>query len=86
MAALEDVEVLANLFRLSGTGTIHSVDELKDRARDLMPEVETDQMARAIRGLANKLWDANYGGFRNEYLRSRGRTRAAPQQILIKSA
>lgn len=75
MGMLEDVEVVANLYRLSGTGEIHSVDELKSHALDLMPEVGADQLARAMRELATKLWDTNHRGFRDEYVRGRGRGR-----------
>lgn len=69
MAALEDVEIVANLYRLSSTGDIHCVDELKSQAQDLMPQIEAEQLARAMRVLATKLWDSNHRGFRDEYLR-----------------
>ncbi|MDF9779101.1 hypothetical protein [Pseudomonas baetica] len=83
MDALEDVEVVANLYRLSGTGAIHTVDDLKAQARVLMPGVGTEQLTRALRGLAIKLWDTNHGGFRNEYRRSRGRKRVWPQSLAV---
>ncbi len=78
MDALEDVEVVANLYRLSRTGAIHTVDDLKSQASALMPGVGAEQLTRAMRGLATKLWDSNHGGFRNEYRLSRGRKRVPP--------
>lgn len=75
MAALEDVEIVANLYRLAGTGNIHCVDELKSHAQDLMPEVGAEQFARAMRELATRLWDSNHRGFRDEYLHGRGHGR-----------
>lgn len=85
MAALEDVEVVANLYRLSGTGDIHCVDELKSQAEDLMPEVGAEQLMRAMRELATKLWDSNHRGFRDEYVRGRGRgrQRATPSRVAV---
>ncbi|MHC5194680.1 hypothetical protein ACYSUW_13095 [Pseudomonas frederiksbergensis] len=82
MDSLEDVEVVANLFRLSRTGAIHTVDDLKAQARVLMPGVGAEQLSRALRGLATKLWDSNHGGFRNEYRRSRERMRRRPQSLV----
>lgn len=83
MDSLEDVEVVANLYQLSGTGMIQTVDDLKAHARDLMPDVGAEQMTRALSGLATKLWETNHGGFRNEYRRSRGRKRALPRSLTV---
>jgi hypothetical protein len=83
MDSLEDVEVVAHLYQLTGTGTIQTVDDLKAQARILMPGVGAEQLTRALRGLATKLWDTNHGGFRNEYRRSRGRKRLRPQSLAV---
>ncbi|MGE8065214.1 hypothetical protein [Pseudomonas sp. NPDC089569] len=83
MDLLEDVEVVANLFRLSRTGAIQTVDDLKAQARALMPGVGSEQLTRALRGLATKLWETNHGGFRNEYRRTRGRNRTRPRSLAV---
>lgn len=83
MDALKDVDVVDHLYQLSGTGTIHTVDDLKAKAQALMPDVGAEQLTHALRGLATKLWDTNHGGFRNEYRRSRGRNRAQPQSLSV---
>ncbi|MGF6281973.1 hypothetical protein ABH908_000540 [Pseudomonas frederiksbergensis] len=83
MDSLEDIEVVENLFRLSSTGAIRTVDDLKAEARVLMPGVGAEQLTRALRGLATKLWDSNHGGFRNEYRRNRERKRRRQQSRAI---
>lgn len=70
-AALEDVEIVAELFQIARTGQFHSLEGLLEQAQKQFPS-ETPERLRDCSGqLGELLRKTDHGGYNAEYARQR---------------
>lgn len=71
---VEDIEIVADLFRLARSGKFTRLEPLLEEAQGLYPAEPAERIRACARQLGEILWDADYQGDRAEFMRRRRRT------------
>lgn len=75
--ALEDVEIVAEMFQISRTGLFHSLEGLLEQAQKQFPSESPERLRDCSRQLGEMLRKTNHGGYADEYDRQRRRRKPA---------
>jgi len=71
VSQISDDEMVADLFRLARTGKFKHLEPLAKEAESLFPTEPAERINACLRRLGEILWEADYQGYRTEYLQHR---------------